>query len=62
MLLTAALPGHWEADLMLFSTYGHAVLTMHERYSRILIALRPPGKASRPIAGCDVAGARSDAA
>ena len=44
-------PGHWEADLMLFSTYGHAVLTMHERYSRILIALRPPGKASRPIAG-----------
>ena len=36
---------------MLFSTYGHAVLTMHERYSRILIALRPPGKASRPIAG-----------
>ena len=44
-------PGHWEADLMLFSTYGHVVLTMHERYSRILIALRPPGKASRPIAG-----------
>ena len=43
--LTAALPG-----TMLFSTYGHAVLTMHERYSRSL-ALRPPGKASRPIAG-----------
>jgi IS30 family transposase len=43
-------PGHWEADLMLFRTYGHAVLTMHERYSRLLIALRPPGKASRPIA------------
>jgi len=43
-------PGHWEADLMLFRTYGHAVLTMHERHSRILIALRPPGKASRPIA------------
>ena len=50
VLLTAT-PGHWEADLMLFRTYGHAVLTMHERYSRILIALRPPGKASRPIAG-----------
>ena len=44
-------PGHWEADLMLFKTYGHAVLTMHERYSRILIAVRPPGKASSPIAG-----------
>lgn len=43
-------PGHWEADLMLFRTYGHAVLTMHERHSCILIALRPPGKASRPIA------------
>ena len=29
-----------------------AVPTMHERYSRILIALRPPGiVASRPIAG-----------
>ena len=55
-------PGHWEADLMLFSTYGHAVLTMHERYSRILIALRPPGKASRPIAGAMSTGARSDAA
>ncbi len=43
-------PGHWEADLMLFRTYGHAVLTMHERHSRIIIAVRPPGKASRPIA------------
>ena len=43
-------PGHWEADLMLFRTYGHAVLTMHERHSRILIAVRPPGKASGPIA------------
>ena len=41
-------PGHWEADLMLFRTYGHAVLTMHERHSRILIAVRPPGKASSP--------------
>ena len=43
-------PGHWEADLMLFRVYGHAVLTMHERHSRILIALRPPGKSSVPIA------------
>ena len=43
-------PGHWEADLMLFRTYGHAVLTLHERHSRILIAVRPPGKASGPIA------------
>ena len=43
-------PGHWEADLMLFRTYGHAVLIMYERHSRILIAVRPPGKASSPIA------------
>ena len=35
---------------MLFRTYGHAVLIMHERHSRILIAVRPPGKASSPIA------------
>ncbi len=43
-------PGHWEADLMLFSKYGQAVLTLHERHSRLLIAVRPPGKASEPIA------------
>ena len=43
-------PGHWEADLMLFRTYGQAILTLHERYSRILIAVRPPGKAASPIA------------
>jgi len=43
-------PGHWEADLMLFKTYGQAVLTLHERHSRLLIALRPPGKAAAPIA------------
>ena len=42
-------PGHWEADLMLL-TYGQAILTLHERHSRLLIALRPPGKASNPIA------------
>ena len=44
-------PGHWEADLMLFSAYGQAVLTLHERHSRILLAVRPPGKAADPIAG-----------
>ena len=35
---------------MLFRTYGQAVLTLHERHSRLIIALRPPGKASDPIA------------
>jgi transposase, IS30 family len=42
-------PGHWEADLMLFRTYGQAVLTLHERTSRLLLAVRPPGKAAEPI-------------
>ncbi len=43
-------PGHWEADLMLVRTYGQAVLTVHERHSRLLVAVRPPGKAAAPIA------------
>ena len=43
-------PGHWEADLMLFRLYGQAILTLHERHSRLLIAARPPGKAAPPIA------------
>ena len=32
---------------MLFRTYGQAVLTLHERHSRRLLARRPPGKAVR---------------
>ena len=28
-------PGHWEADLMLFATYGQAILVAHERKSRL---------------------------
>jgi transposase, IS30 family len=43
-------PGHWEADLMMFSKYGQAVLTVHERTSRVLFAARPPSKHARPIA------------
>ena len=43
-------PGHWEADLMLFSKYGQAVLTVHERSSRLLLAVRPINKAARGIA------------
>ena len=42
-------PGHWEADLMLFRTYGQAVLTVQERHSRLLLAERPRGKAAAPI-------------
>jgi IS30 family transposase len=43
-------PGHWEADLMMFAKYGQAILTLHERSSRLLIAVRPNGKAAAPIA------------
>jgi transposase, IS30 family len=43
-------PGHWEADLMLFARYGQAVLTTHERCSRIIFASRPPNKAAAGVA------------
>jgi len=43
-------PGHWEADLMMFSKYGQAVLTVHERKSRLLLAIRLASKAARGVA------------
>ena len=45
-----SIPGHWEADLILFAKYGQAILTLHERTSRILIAQRPPNKTADLIA------------
>jgi len=45
-----ALPGHWEADLILFKTYGQAILAAHERLSRILILAIQPNKAAEPTA------------
>ena len=45
-----ATPGHWEADLILFARYGQAVLTLHERSSRIILAARPRSKASAGVA------------
>ncbi len=48
---TRQTPGHWEADLMLFSPYGQAALVLEERRSRLLVALRlPQGKLAEPIA------------
>jgi transposase, IS30 family len=44
-------PGHWEADLMMFAKYGQAILTVHERSSRILLAARPNNKTANLIAG-----------
>jgi len=43
-------PGHWEADLMLFSRYGQAVLVCHERVSRLLVVQRQPSKQAEPVA------------
>ena len=43
-------PGHWEADLMLFAKYGQAILTMHERHSRVILAARPPNKKAAGVA------------
>ena len=43
-------PGHWEADLMMFAKYGQAILTVHERSSRILLAARPHNKTANLIA------------
>lgn len=45
-----AVPGHWEADLMLFAKYGQAVLTLHDRTSRILLGQRPPNKSAALVA------------
>jgi IS30 family transposase len=42
--------GHWEADLMLFSKYGQAVLAVHERRSRLLRATRPSDRIATRIA------------
>ena len=33
-------PGHWEADFMLFATYGQAILVAHERTSRAIVIAR----------------------
>ena len=42
--------GHWEADLMMFSKYGQAVLTVHERKSRLLLAIRLASKKADGVA------------
>jgi IS30 family transposase len=46
---TRKTPGHWEADLMLFTTYGQAILAIHERYSRLLVLYQQPNKAAKPV-------------
>jgi IS30 family transposase len=34
-------PGHWEADFMLFARYGQGLLVLHERQARFSIVKRP---------------------
>jgi transposase, IS30 family len=43
-------PGHWEADLMHFKTYGHTILVAHERGSRLVLLARQSSKAAQPTA------------
>ena len=43
-------PGHWEADAMIFSRPGQAILIAHERHSRITIALRQSSLRADPVA------------
>lgn len=45
-----ATQGHWEADAMLFSRAGQAVLVAHERSSRITLVVRPPNLKAEPTA------------
>ena len=42
--------GHWEADSLLFSIYGQAVLTLHERKSRLTLAQPVPNKSAAVVA------------
>jgi transposase, IS30 family len=43
-------PGHWEADAMLFSKAGQAMLVAHERTSRLTLALRQNSLKADPVA------------
>jgi len=42
-------PGHWEADAMLFSVTGQAILVAHERHSRLTIAVSQPSLKADPV-------------
>ena len=43
-------PGHWEADFMLFTRYGHNILVVHERSSRLTLILKPPNRMANTTA------------
>jgi IS30 family transposase len=43
-------PGHWEADFMLFATYGQSILVAHERSTRATLILRTSSRQAKPTA------------
>jgi len=43
-------PGHWEADFMLFSTYGDNILVLHERTSRFTALVKTQNRQAEPTA------------
>ena len=43
-------PGHWEADIMLFSKYGQNLLVAHERKSRIVLAAKMENRKAKTVA------------
>ena len=45
-----SVPGHWEADLMMFSKYRQQILAVHERTSRLLLGVRLPSKLASGVA------------
>jgi IS30 family transposase len=49
-IATREQPGHWEADAMLFSRPGQAILVAHERRSRLTIAVRQHSLKADPVA------------
>jgi IS30 family transposase len=42
--------GHWEADLMMFSKYGQAILAVHERTSRFTYGVQLQSKVASGVA------------
>jgi IS30 family transposase len=43
-------PGHWEADFMLFATYGQNILVLHERTSRFTTLVMTQNRQAEPTA------------
>jgi transposase, IS30 family len=45
-----SVPGHWEADFMLFARYGQGLLLLHERKSRFNIVRQTANRTAVPTA------------